>query len=95
MSETSWQVLKSLNPIVLEQESYVRATEWTAGMACWIFAEKAKTLSLDVCVDDSVEGEIAEGVWTFCYPPKAATIGWSWNGKAFELSLQKAGWFWK
>ena len=63
--------------------------------AYWIFAEKAEALSLELCVDGSVEGDIEAGVWSFCHPPKEATIGWSWNGKAFEPSLQKAGWFWK
>ena len=95
VSETSWESLKSLNPFALDRYSYVRATDWAAGMACWIFAENAGTLLLELCVDDSVEGDIDEGKWTFCYPPKAATVGWSWNGKTFEPSLQKAGWFWK
>ena len=95
MSEASWELLKSLNPFVLENKSYMRATEWKGGMAYWIYAEKADALSLELCVDDSVEGDIEADVWCFCYPPKTATIGWSWNGKAFEPSLQKAGWFWK
>ena len=95
MSEESWLLLKSLNPFVLERKSYVRAEEWKGGMACWIFAENAETVSLLVCVDDSMEGTIAARTWNFCYPPKETSIGWSWNGRKFEQSLQKPGWFWK
>ncbi len=95
MSEASWELLKSLNPFVLENKSYVRATEWKGGMAYWIYAEKAEALSLELCVDDSVEGDIEVGTWNFCYPPKEASVGWSWNGKTFVPSLLKAGCFWK
>ena len=95
MSDISWQSLKTLDPIVLDQKTCIRATDWKGGMACWVFAQEAKTLFLEVCVDDTMEGDIAEGVWTFCYPPKAATVGWKWNGERFEQSLQKAGWFWR
>ena len=98
MSAKSTEALEELTFFETTGFRYVRATEFSAGRAYWVFVDDVAAMPANILVELSAanQGSIPSGKWCLCSEPADYDACWLWNGRVLEPSNGgRPGWYYK